>query len=87
MSRKYTSLDMVRMAEFAKENQGLNRITLIQEYNKEFPKVTKQSMRKNVKALIEDAKPRCPHCFSVKVTAWGVNDDWICGSCRKDFKQ
>lgn len=86
MSRKYTNLDMIRIAEFAKQNPELNRITLMQAYNKEFPKVTKQSIIKNIKAFIDAVVPCCPKCLSRNVTPWGVNNEWICGDCEKDFK-
>lgn len=51
--RRYTSLDMVRMALFARENPKLLGLNLLAAYDKKYPELTKEEIRNNVKSFLE----------------------------------
>lgn len=51
---KYSSLDMVRMAKFAKENPDLKPMELIAAYNVKYPEVTIEQKLKNIRNWIDD---------------------------------
>ena len=38
-SRKYSSLDMIRMVKFSKDNPNLKLIPLVDAYNKKYPEI------------------------------------------------
>jgi len=50
----YSSLDMIRMAKFAKENPNLKPIPLIKAYNEKYPEVTTEQKLKNVRNWLND---------------------------------
>jgi hypothetical protein len=50
----YSSLDMVRMAKFAKENPNLKPIPLIKSYNDKYPEVTEEQKLKNIRNWLDD---------------------------------
>ncbi len=96
---RYSSLDMVRMGKFAKENPELKPIPLIKAYNEKYPEVTKEQKMKNIRNWLDDndlmsaidaplqPQPvKCPSCFNNKVVAWGVNNEWYCPECGCDFE-
>lgn len=45
---RYSSLDMVRMANFAKENPKLKPIPLLKAYNEKYPEISKEQQLKNI---------------------------------------
>lgn len=51
---RYSNLDMIRMAKFAKENPDLKPIPLIKAYNEKYPEVTYEQKLKNIINLLED---------------------------------
>lgn len=51
---KYSSLDMVRMAKFAKENPNLKPIELIRAYNEKYPEITLEQKLKNIRNWLDD---------------------------------
>lgn len=51
---KYSSLDMVRMAKFAKENPNLKPIELIRAYNTKYPEITLEQKLKNIRNWLDD---------------------------------
>jgi len=51
---KYSSLDMVRMAKFAKENPDLKPIPLIKAYNDKYPEVTMEQKLANIRNWLDD---------------------------------
>ena len=54
IARRYSSLDMVRMAAFSKENPELKPIPLIQAYCKKYPEVTEEQKMKNIRNWLDD---------------------------------
>ena len=50
----YSSLDMIRMAKFAKANPDLKPIPLIQEYNKKYPEISEAQKRENIRNWLND---------------------------------
>ncbi|NQY44104.1 MAG: hypothetical protein HRT87_12275 [Legionellales bacterium] len=51
---KYSSLDMVRMGRFAKDNPKLKPIPLINAYCKKYPEVTEEQKLKNIRNWLDD---------------------------------
>lgn len=51
---RYSSLDMIRMARFARGNPDLERITLIKAYNEKYPEVTLEQKLKNIRNWLDD---------------------------------
>ena len=51
---RYSSLDMVRMAKFAKENPDLKPIPLIKAYCEEFPEITEEQKLANIRNWLHD---------------------------------
>jgi hypothetical protein len=49
---RYTSLDMVRMAKFAKENTELKPIELIKLYNANHPEIKIEQRNNNIRNWI-----------------------------------
>lgn len=56
LREKYSSLDMVRMAKFAKENPELKPIPLIKAYNEKYPEVTDEQKMKNIRNWLDNDK-------------------------------
>ena len=50
---RYSSLDMVRMAKFAKENPNLKPIPLIRGYNKKYPETTTEQKLTNIRNWLD----------------------------------
>lgn len=51
---RYSSLDMIRMGKFAKENPKLKPIQLIQSYNNKYPEITDEQKLKNIRNWIDN---------------------------------
>jgi len=51
---RYSSLDMVRMAKFAKKNPELKPIPLIKAYNEKYPEITVEQKLKNIRNWLDD---------------------------------
>ena len=50
--RKYTTFDLIRFRNFAKDNEGLKPVELIKAYNEKYPELTeKQKLINLSKAL------------------------------------
>lgn len=54
MRTRYSSLDMVRMAKFAKDNPELKPIPLIKAYNNKYPEITMDQKLSNVRNWLDD---------------------------------
>lgn len=52
--QKFSSLDMVRMAKFAKENPELKPIPLIESYCEKYPEITDEEKLKNIRNWLDD---------------------------------
>lgn len=51
---RYSSLDMIRMANLARENQDLKPIPLIKLYNETYPEITPEQKLKNIRNWLDD---------------------------------
>ncbi len=51
---RFSSLDMVRMAKFAKENTELKPIPLIKAYCEKFPEITEEQKLANIRNWLHD---------------------------------
>lgn len=53
---RYSNLDMIRMAKFAKENPNLKPIPLIIEYNNKYPEVNLEQKLSNIRNWLDDSE-------------------------------
>ena len=94
MRTRYSSLDMVRMAKFAKENPDLKPIPLIQQYNAEYPEVTTEQKLTNVRNWLHDSdvmedvnKRICDNYCKCKHPKPGYPEMVFCDNCGLVIKE
>lgn len=82
---RYSSLDMIRMAKFAKENQDLKPIPLIKAYNEKYPEVTVEQKLKNIRNWLDDNEVMAVAKYTNECEALPiqrVSNSVNCNTCR-----
>jgi hypothetical protein len=51
---KYSAYDMIRMANFARENPSIKPLPLIKAYNKKYPEISEEQKLKNLRRLLSE---------------------------------
>lgn len=54
LRNRYSNLDMIRMAKFAKENPELKPIHLIEAYNEKYPEISEKQKMANIRNWLND---------------------------------
>lgn len=84
---KYSSIDMIRIVKFAKENPELKPIPLIKAYNEKYPEISEEQKLKNIKDFIGTME--CPKCGKPMVNKFNGEPHNIemCGQSKKAFNK